>query len=119
MTYLLLGVSIILTVISQLLLKKGVFGTVDFGLPFGELILSFLKNPFFLSGVVSFGLAFILWILVLSKMKLSVAYPISTALNLSLVAIVSYFFFKEQLSLIQMAGILTIIFGIFLLLWKA
>lgn len=107
-----------LTVISQLLLKKSVFGVVDFSLPLGKLTISFLKNPFFLAGVVSFGLAFILWILVLSKMKLSVAYPISTALNLSLVAIVSYVLFKEQLSPVQMSGIGIIIFGIFLLLWK-
>ncbi|MCX6790660.1 MAG: SMR family transporter [Candidatus Gribaldobacteria bacterium] len=121
MFFWLLGTSIIFTVLAQLLLKKGVLalGEITWSLKgLGSFIVKFFQNGYLVGGLTFFGLAFFFWILTLSKIKLSIAYPISTALNLSLVTLFSCFIFRENLSAIQIVGIFVIMVGIFLLLWK-
>lgn len=113
-SYILLGIAIITTVLSQLLFKQGmlILGGINFSLSnILSLIASTLKNPFLLSGLVFYGISFLLWLLVLSKMKLSIAYPI-TSLNFVLAIIASYFLFGERISPIQFIGIFLIIIGV-------
>lgn len=115
--YVLLGIAILTAVLSQLLFKQGVsaLGELKFSISGIILVLeNIFKSPFLLSGLFFYGVSFILWLFVLSKIKLSVAYPI-TSLNFVLVIIASYYFFGERLSLFQCAGILLIIAGIFAL----
>jgi multidrug transporter EmrE-like cation transporter len=121
MFFWLLGSSILFTVLAQLLLKKGVFslGEMEWSWNgFWGLLVKFFHSGYLVLGLFFFGCAFLFWVLTLSKIKLSLAYPISTALNLSLVTLLSYFIFKENLSIIQIVGVFVIITGIFLLLWK-
>ena len=120
--YIILFVSLVFAVSGQILLKKGSLtlceiaksprGIIDLGL-------SMLKNFNIFGSLVMFGIAFFLWTWVLSKMQLNVVYPIAVAVQLILLAVGSWLLLKETLSVAQIAGILIIIFGIFLLLRSA
>ncbi|MEM7601493.1 MAG: SMR family transporter [Verrucomicrobiota bacterium] len=59
-----------------------------------------------------FGAAVALWILALSSIRLSVAYPVQTALVFVLTGLASYVFFHEAISLKMAFGYLLIIGGI-------
>lgn len=112
--YILLGVAILTAVLSQLLFKQGVseLGSMRFSASnVGLLIANVFRNPFLLTGLFFYSISFIFWLFVLSKMKLSVVYPI-TSLNFILVAIASYLLYDEKLSITQYGGILLIILGI-------
>jgi multidrug transporter EmrE-like cation transporter len=78
-----------------------------------ESLLGYL-NPFFLLGLFSFGLALVGYKLVLSKLKLSIAYPIFTSAGFILVLLASHFFFHEKLSTYQWIGIAMILVGVWL-----
>lgn len=118
-TYLILLFSILSTVGAQLCLKRGVLdlGSLNISInSFFGLIPRILQNIWLLGGLLLYGISFILWLFVISKIKLNTAYPIATSLNFSLVVIFSWLFLKEQMLPVQILGIAVIIFGIFLLL---
>ena len=120
--YFILFASLVVAVSGQMLLKKGSLtlgeiaksprGIIDLGL-------SMFRNLNILGALAMFGIAFVMWTWVLSKMQLNVVYPIAVAVQLVLVSLGSWFLLKESLSLVQIAGVLIIIFGIFLLLKTA
>jgi drug/metabolite transporter (DMT)-like permease len=115
--FILLGVSIITTVLSQLLFKKEMLkiGNVDFSFRNIEfLIRQMVVSPLLLTGILLYGISFLLWLMVLSKIKLSIVYPI-TAMNFILVITASYFLYNEKLTTIQYGGAVLIITGVFLL----
>lgn len=116
-SYLLLLSAVVTAVASQFLFKKGMegMGAVDFSLAnFWLVAKNALKSPLILTGLVSYGVSFILWLFVLSRLKLSIAYPF-TALNIVLVTVVSYLFLKESISILQIVSIVLICTGIVLL----
>lgn len=116
-SYIILGIAIITTVSSQLLFKKGMtmIGGVNFSLSnIISLIINVLKNPYLLTGLFFYGASFLLWLIVLSKLKLSIVYPI-TSINFVLVILASYFLFGERLSIFQYLGFIIIIIGVIIL----
>ncbi|MCX6760666.1 MAG: SMR family transporter [Candidatus Nealsonbacteria bacterium] len=118
-TYLILLVSVLSTVAAQLCLKKGVLALGSMNLSINSflgLIPRIFQNIWLLGGLFLYGISFILWLFVISKIKLNTAYPIATSLNFSLVVIFSWLFLKEQMLPVQILGIAVIVFGIFLLL---
>ena len=118
-SFLLLGLAIIATASAHLLLKKGmlIVGQLDFSLSNSiNLLAQIFQILYLFFGLISFGLAFFFWLFVLSKLQLNIAYPIITSLNFCLVIVGSWFFFREELSIIQILGVGLIILGIFFLL---
>jgi len=118
-TFLILGICILTTVSAHLCFKKGIlnFGALDFSIHnFLNLIPRVLQNVWLIGGLFLLGISFLLWLFVISRIKLSLAYPIATSLNFSLIVLFSWLLFREQLLPIQILGIAIIIFGIFLLL---
>jgi multidrug transporter EmrE-like cation transporter len=113
--YVVLLISILLAVGGQLLMKKGMmlFGTFPVNQLLLKLIPMFL-NPWVFSGLVCFGLSAVFWLVVLSRMELSLVYPMVSVAYV-LVALASWLFFKENLSLVRWLGILVIIFGVYLI----
>jgi multidrug transporter EmrE-like cation transporter len=112
--YIILAVAILNTVLSQLLFKKGILqiGDIHFSVSnIGLMMTNVFRNPYLLTGMFFYGVSFILWLFVLAKMKLSVAYPI-TSLNFVLVIVASFYLFGEKLSLLQYASIGLIIIGV-------
>jgi multidrug transporter EmrE-like cation transporter len=113
--YFLLAVSISLAVAGQLLMKQGmmIFGKYPISQIAQKLIPMFMQ-PYVFFGLACFGISSIFWLAVLSRIDLSFAYPL-VSIGYVVVALVSYFFFKENVSLIRWMGIATICFGVFLI----
>jgi multidrug transporter EmrE-like cation transporter len=108
------SIAILTTVTSQLLFKKGMFDLagMDFSLNNVYILIKHvLSNPFLLGGLFSYAISFLLWLFVISKIKLSLAYPI-TSINFVLILLASYYFFGEKLSSFQYFGIALIVIGV-------
>jgi multidrug transporter EmrE-like cation transporter len=115
MNYIIMAISILLAVAGQLLMKKGMmlFGAFPVSQLLVKLVPMFL-NPWVFVGFVCFGLSSIFWLVVLSRMELSLVYPMVSVAYV-LVALFSWYYFKENLSVIRWAGIALIILGVFLI----
>ncbi|MFH1462563.1 MAG: SMR family transporter [bacterium] len=116
--FLLLLISIFITASAHLCFKKAMiaFGSLDFSLHnILFLIPRIVQNAWLILGIFLFGASFILWLFILSKLQLNIAYPIAISCEVTLVTIGAWFLFKEYISPIQILGIVVIIIGIFLL----
>lgn len=72
-------------------------------------------NPYALSGILCFGASFLSFSAALSRIDLSVAYPVTTGLCFVLVLLASIFYFRETISSFRVLGITAIAFGIALI----
>jgi drug/metabolite transporter (DMT)-like permease len=113
--YLLLFFNVLLTVTGQLLLKQGMInvgriGSFKSALPM--LAKAFL-NPFVLGGIAVYGVTTMVWLVILSRVKLSVAYPM-----ISFGYVLSIFFawllFKEPVPRTRVIGAILISIGVYL-----
>ncbi|MDI6817627.1 MAG: SMR family transporter [Actinomycetota bacterium] len=71
-------------------------------------------SPAILLGIAFFGSALIAYSFVLSKINLSIAYPVMTSIGFLIVITASALFFKETITIIQMAGFILILAGVWL-----
>ena len=109
MLYLLLVINIVLMTVGQLLFKQSaVYVNLHPNLNF---IAKYLLNPWFYGAVSFFGIATITWVQVLTRLKLSVAYPI-LSISYVIIALGAYYFFGEKLSLVNILGIFLIMCGV-------
>lgn len=69
-------------------------------------------NLYLLGGVLAYGLSTIVYIVVLGKFNLSVAYPLIIGLTVISTAAFGAFIFKEQVSFVQWVGIGLMLAGI-------
>jgi undecaprenyl phosphate-alpha-L-ara4N flippase subunit ArnE len=112
MTLLLIFTSVVLGAVGQVLLKMGalrVGGVADVGL----LLWRILTNPHILAGFALYGVASVLWIVVLSRAPLSLAYPL-LSLGYVLVLLASAYVFGETIPAVRVAGIAAILVGLLL-----
>ena len=119
--FLLLIISICTTVSAQLCLKKGMMRIGELHFCFSKiipLIFQIFQNIWLFSGLFLFGISLLLWLFILSKLQLNIAYPIALSCEVTLATIGAYFLFKEYLSPFQILGIVFIVLGIFLVLTK-
>jgi drug/metabolite transporter (DMT)-like permease len=100
----------VLAVMGQFLLKKGV-GMSNL-LPNFISIIKTLFHPFVFLGISLYAISSIVWLFVLKKFELSVAYP-SLALTYIAVVLISVFFFKEPLTINKIIGVILIFLGVF------
>ncbi len=113
--YLILFLAITLNASANILLKIGMnragsFSFTDISGIFTEVVL----NPFIIGGVFCFVLALGAYTYVLSKINLSIAYPIMTSVGYMIVILASWLFLKENISGVQFAGFCLIIGGVWL-----
>ena len=115
MLYILLASAILLNAAANILIKAGMrhMGSLA-GRPFIDIGLGMITNPFLICGVISFAVTLALYSLVLSKMNLSVAYPVMTSLGLLVVTTFSWLFFSEKISFLQWSGYVFIIAGVWM-----
>lgn len=115
MIYLLLLANILLISIGQLLFKQSaIFVSLHSDY---SLLSKYLLNPWFYGAVSLFLLPTFLWMQVLVRLKLSVAYPILST-SYIIIALGAYYFFGEKLSLANFIGILLIMLGVSLVSLK-
>ncbi len=70
------------------------------------------QNFFFLAALLMFALNLVCYSLALSKLPLSVAYPVMTVASFVIVNAFSFFYFKETITALQVLGYVLILTGI-------
>lgn len=113
--YILLFFNVLLTVVGQMLLKKGVL-TVGRINSFRELISKLTEvifNPYVMGGISIYGFTTFVWLVILSRVKLSIAYPM-LSLGYVLVIPFSWLVFKETIPMARIIGAILICIGIYL-----
>lgn len=112
----LIMLGVLLNAGAQLLLKEGMrrIGYFEFAwvnvLPIG---LQVAGNPFVLAGLFAYVVSVGVWLLVLSRVEVSLAYPM-LSVGYIVNAVAGYYLFQENLSLTRITGILIIIAGVYL-----
>jgi multidrug transporter EmrE-like cation transporter len=110
-----LFVGVVCNALANVLIKAGV---TRLGAASGtQLLQAALTEPLLYGGVVAFALALVAYALALSRLELSIAYPLMTSLGLILVAIASVRLFDESYDLRKIAGTALIIAGVAMLTW--
>jgi multidrug transporter EmrE-like cation transporter len=109
--------SIVLSVLGQYALKLGArqlgqVGVEDAGRA-ATLAWAAATNPYLIAGLACYGLGAVTWILVLTRVPLSWAYPM-LALNQVLILFVAATFLGEHVSALRWGGVLLIITGVFM-----
>ena len=113
---LLILVSVGLNAAAQLLLKQG---TKALGLVAtdastgGTILLQAAFNPWVWTGLATYVVSVALWILVLSRVEVSYAYPM-VSLGYVMAAVAAKLLWNEELSLSRIIGIGVICLGVFL-----
>jgi drug/metabolite transporter (DMT)-like permease len=107
--------------LSQIFLKTGLTKIGHFSVneikDLADFAFAMLKNPYILLGTALLASSFFLWVVILSWVRLSIAFPL-TALGFVFIALLSYFLLEEKLLLHNYLGIGLISAGVFLLLFK-
>jgi drug/metabolite transporter (DMT)-like permease len=101
------------TAIANLMLRKGTLAVGLTASP-GAQILLLLRQPVFVTGVVLYGLAALIWFRVLPMEKLTTSYPMLVSLTFIMVTIGAVLVFHEHVNLQKVSGLAVIIAGIVL-----
>lgn len=110
-------VSIILGVCGQLLFKKGALhlGQVEFHSQHSlSIVIRMLTSPPLLLGIVCYACSTFSWIIALSKVDLSYAYPM-LSIGYVLVFFLSWLLFKEAVTPIRLLGTGVVCVGVYLI----
>ncbi|MEB3327602.1 MAG: EamA family transporter [Candidatus Sericytochromatia bacterium] len=116
-SFLLILTSILLSVLGQYALKTGALRLGQVGVESAgrawEVALAAASNPWLIGGLACYALGAVTWIMVLTRVPLSWAYPI-LALNQVLILLVAATFLGEHVSALRWGGVLLIVTGVFL-----
>ena len=110
---LILVLAIVFNALANILMKVGMarVGKPDEPL---KLVQEAVKQPALLLGLVSFGLALFAYSYVLTKLNLSIAYPIMISMGLVIVIFASHFILNETITIAQIIGFVLIFGGVWL-----
>jgi multidrug transporter EmrE-like cation transporter len=110
-------ICILLGAFGQISLKYGMktIGSIAFSDMFFSKFFKILFQPFVFIGILLYAISMLLWLIAISKLELSFAYPL-LSIGYIVVAFLSFIFFKENITLIRWTGIVLIVIGCFLLL---
>jgi multidrug transporter EmrE-like cation transporter len=113
----LLFVGVGLNVLAQFSLKWGMkqVGLVEMNQGIINKLKLMLTNVYFWGGIIIYGISFLIYSIVLSKIELSRASPVSSVFAIILVVLISVVFLRESVSIIKVAGVLCCMLGIFLI----
>ncbi|MBI4975656.1 hypothetical protein HZC20_03180 [Candidatus Peregrinibacteria bacterium] len=119
MRYVLLIMAIVLNASANILTKIGAskLGILK-NLPIVSSTIKFLTNYYLLGGLILFALNIVFYILALSKINLSIAYPVMTSGGFLIISLFSIFYLKESLTSLQILGIILIAIGITLIAYN-
>ncbi len=116
-TLILILLSAVINTTAQLLLKAGADKLKISSWSFqhwGDLLLQLSSNPYLILGCACYVSSVLVWIIVLSRVPVSFAYPMGSIAYV-ITAIAAVLIFNESLSLTRIIGILVIIFGVYLI----
>lgn len=97
--------------------KINAIGEVQLGSlkSFVNYFMELLKSPLIICGILSIFISAFVWMTALSRLQISLAYPVAVGLNFFVVVTVALIFLKEQLSVEKVIGIVLIFVSIYLL----
>lgn len=107
---------VLLNAAGQLLLKAGTNAVGHFDFHLDNLLPIGLKlafQPYILSGMVCYGVSLVIWIMALSRVPVSIAYPM-LSIGYVINAFVAYQWFGEALVAQKLLGIGFIVVGVIL-----
>jgi len=116
LSFLLILIGVLLNATAQLLLKAGTNAighfafTTDNILPIGWRLAT---QPYIFGGLSCYVISVVVWIMALSRVNVSVAYPM-LSIGYVVNAIAAWYLFGESISLTKLTGIGIIIFGVFI-----
>ena len=112
--WLLILSAVLLGTLAQLLLKAGTNAVGPFAFS-GENVwpigYQLAMQPLILGGILSYALSLIVWILALSRVEVSVAYPM-VSIGYILTALAAWQLLGESVSAMRFAGIGVIVIGV-------
>jgi len=115
--FVLILVGVLLNAVAQLMLKKGMLliGSIQVSV---DAILNMLpkliSNLYIWGGISCYIISVLVWLVVLSRVEVSYAYPF-LSIGYILTAFVGYYFLGESMSAYKISGIFVICLGIALL----
>jgi multidrug transporter EmrE-like cation transporter len=116
---LLVALCVTMGVIAQLAMKKGmnIIGAVGLKNIFSKELFSIVFQKYVFVGITLYVLASLVWLVILSQAELSFVYPL-IATGYIITALLSWFLFKENLTIFRLFGILLIFGGVYLIVLK-
>ena len=112
----LLMLGVLLNAVAQLLLKAGTnaIGVFEFSrdniIPIG---LRVAMEPHIVAGLACYVVSVVVWIMALSRVEVSIAYPL-LSVGYVVNALAAWYLFGEAVTLTRMVGIGVIIIGVFI-----
>lgn len=116
LSFALILTGVLLNAAAQLLLKAGTNAVGQFEFSAANVVPVGLKlalEPHIVGGVACYVVSLVVWILGLSRVEVSVAYPM-LSIGYVINAIAAWYLFGESISALRMAGIGFIVVGVFL-----
>jgi len=106
--------SILLGVIGQLSMKKGMINVGEISVTelFGKKLFSVVFEKFVFIGIALYLISASFWLVILSQEELSFAYPL-IGIGYIVTAILAKIFFHETLTMFKILGIILIVVGAF------
>ncbi|HTO43322.1 MAG TPA: 4-amino-4-deoxy-L-arabinose transferase [Burkholderiales bacterium] len=109
-------IGVLLNAVAQLMLKAGTnaigafqFSTANLA-PIGWKVAT---QPFILGGLACYAVSVVVWILALSRVEVSIAYPM-LSVGYVVNAVAAYFLFGEAVGVQRLVGIGIIILGVYI-----
>jgi len=107
---------VIIGVFGQIMMKTGMLQIGTYSLFQKNILFQYIKiflNPYVFLGLTAYFISTVFWLYLISKVPLNFAYPM-LSISYVLVAMASYFLFKETINPINWAGIFVIMLGVIL-----
>lgn len=109
-----MGIAVLFTSIGQILQKIGSGKIKSEHLKIGIRSVLVFFNPFIFAALIMLFFATVFYLFALSKLPLSIAYPMLSS-GYVIVLLLSKIFLKEEVSLKRWVGVIVIITGIFII----
>lgn len=109
--------AVLLNTVGQIVMKAGAtsLASINFSLSnLSQVFLTILKSPLMMGALALYGLSAVVWIMALSKMDLSQAYPM-TSIGYILTALIGVMAFGEVITLNRLVGLGLILIGVLVL----
>jgi len=107
--------ALVANAVANILLKEGMKSkSLNASQPF-ETLAQIALNPVVITGVIFFGLNLLAYSFALSKVKLSIAYPLMTSIGFLIVLSYSFLKLNESISVVHLGGVVLILAGVWMI----
>ena len=116
-SFFLILTGVLLNAVAQLLLKAGTNAIGHFEFQWRNVVpvgWQVATEPHILGGLACYGISVVVWIMALSRVPVSMAYPM-LSIGYVVNAVAAYWLLGESLPALRMAGIFVVILGVFLI----